>query len=800
MDTLRNDLRFALRALLRSPGFALAAIATLGLGIGATSLVFSLISGIMMRPFPYEQPGRLIGLLEMDRDGRSAAISYPNFLDYRAGMRSLSGMGAYSVQPITLSGALTPEQISGAAITHGLFELLGMRPVLGRTFLPEEDMPGGEPVVLIGHGLWQRVFSGSRDAIGRTLTVNGEPHTVVGVMPPDFRFPEISDVWRPLRADPALGRGDRYLSVIGRLAPSATMEQAAAEAEGIRARLEQEYPNFNRERRVQVGGLQELNVRGLRPVLMLLFAAVGFVLLIACANVASLLLSRAASRDREMAIRASLGAGRFRLVRQLLTESALLGMAGAVLGVLLSWWWLDLVLAAIPGPFPFWLRIAIDARVLVFTVLVALVTAFLFGLAPSLQASRTDLQSTLKVGRGTVGSVRKQRLRSVLIVGQLALAMVLLVTGLLMVRSYLSMQQVNPGFRIENVVAVDLTLLGPRYDDANTRAVFYDRLLQRVRAQPGIERAAAISAVPIYGANHTSSFTVEGRTASDPAAARHAHNTVVSPEYFETMDIPLLRGRSFRISDGAQSERVAIINQRLAELFFEGEDPVGRRVAWGTGGDPEWMTIVGVSSNINQRDVNQTVVEPEIHRPIAQSPERRMSLVVRTAGSPQTLLPVLRREVAALDRDIPLFNLVTMREVVRLAVSDTRLFGSMFAAFAVAALLLAAIGLYGVVAYSVAQRRQEIGVRIALGAQPRIVARMVLGHGIRLALLGVITGTAGALAMARAMGSLLYGVRPADPITFTIVPLLLAAVAVLASYIPTRRALHIDPMTALRQD
>jgi putative ABC transport system permease protein len=797
MDTLINDLRFALRTLTRSPGFALAAIATLSLGIGATSLVFSLVSGILLRPFPYTQPDRLVRLVESDRNGGSAALSYPNFADYRATMRTLSGLGAYSVETLTLSGALTPEQVSGAAISHDLFDVLGVQPLLGRGFRADEDAPGGARVVLIGHALWQRSFAGATDVLGRTLTVDGEPSTIVGVMTPGFRFPEIGDVWVPLRGDPAAGRGDRYLQAIGRLARGATFAQAASEADGVRARLAREYPANNRDRRVQVGELQELTVRVMQTVLYVMFAAVTFVLLIACANVANLLLARAAARDKEMAIRAALGAGRFRLIRQLLTESALLGLAGAGAGVLLAWWWLDLVLGAIPGPVPFWLKIAIDTRVLLFTLGTAIGTAVIFGLAPALHTARTDLQGTLKEGRGTIGSVRKQRVRNLLIVGQLALAMVLLVSGLLMVRSFLAMQQVNPGFRVANVVAVDLTLPGPRYEAPAVRAAFYDRLLQRINTLPAIEQVGAISALPIFGANRTSSFTVEGRTASDADAARQAHNTIVSPDYFRALNIPLVRGRSFRVSDGPQSERVAIVNQRLAQLFFGNDDPVGKRVAWGSGVGLEWMTIVGVSANINQRDINQAAVEPEIYRPLAQEPARRMSLVVHTAGGPETLLPVLRREVAALDPNIPLFNLMTMGEVVRQAVWDSKLFGSLFGAFAAVALLLAAIGLYGVIAFSVAQRRQEIGVRIALGAQPRDVAIMIVGQGFKLALLGVVLGVAGALVMARAMSGLLYGVAPADPFTFTFVPLLLAAVAMLASYIPARRALRIDPMTAL---
>ncbi|MEX2285255.1 MAG: ABC transporter permease [Gemmatimonadota bacterium] len=797
METVLGDLRFAARTLVRSPGFAIAAVATLGLGIGATTMVFSLVNAILLRPFPYAVPERLIQLTETDRSGQYESTSYPNFVDYRSGMNTLNGLGAYSNETLTLRGQGGAQRVEGSAISYNLFDILGIRPLIGRTFRADEDVPTAERVVLLGYGLWQNSFGGDRALVGGTLNVDGEPHVVIGVMPPDFSFPEQGQAWVPLRRDPTAERGLNYITAIGRLAPGAIVAQARTEAEAIRQRLSRDYTSGS-DRVVRVGGLQETSVSEIKPVLLILLAAVGFVLLIACANVANLLLSRAASRDKEIAIRTALGAGRARLVRQLLTESVLLGLLGGALGVLLSSWWMDLMLASIPTPLPAWLKINIDRTVLLFTLAVAFVTALLFGLAPALQSIRTDVQATLKEGRGITGSFRKNRLRSALVVAQLALAVVLLTGGLLMVKSFLAMRQVNPGFRIENVVAVDLALPGQRYDSEASRLVFYDRLLEKAAAIPGVQQVGAISAVPIGGANNTSNFTVEGRSPSDPEAARNAFHTIVTPGYFETMGIPLVRGRYFRSTDLAGSERVAIVNQRVVDLFFEGEDPVGKRIAWGAGEGLEWMTIVGVTANVNQADINQKAVHPEIHQPLAQSARRSMSLMLRASGTLDQLRPALQREVQSLDPNIPLFNVQTMKQVVTQAVWDSRLYSSLFGAFAAAALLLAAVGLYGVIAYSVSQRTPEIGVRIALGAEPSLVTRMIVWQGIRLSALGVGLGLLGAVAMGQAMQGLLYGVQPIDPLTFVAVPLLLTGVATLASWIPARRVLRVDPITALR--
>ncbi|HSL69217.1 MAG TPA: ABC transporter permease, partial [Longimicrobiales bacterium] len=499
MDALYRDLRLAVRTLMRSPGFALAAITTLGLGIGATTLVFSLVNGILMRPFPFEQPNRLVQVAEVGRDGADG-LSYPDFVDYRAGMRALSGLAAYANETFTVRGAALPERVEGARVSWNLFSIIGVEPILGRSFRLEEDRPNAERAALIGYGLWQRAFGGSPDVIGKVVRIEGDPHTVVGVMPPGFKFPRAAEAWLPFRRDPNTARGHRFLDAIGRLAPVATIARAQADAAAVEARLDREYSRRVGDWVAQVSNLQEVTVRATRPVLLIMFAAVGFVLLIACANVANLLLSRASSRDREFAIRTALGAGRWRLVRQLLTENALLGLGGGVLGILLAAWWLDLILATIPAAMPYWLRLEIDRSVLLFTLAISLATAFIFGLAPALQSARTDVQTTLKEGRGTTASRDKNRLRSALVVVQLTLAIVLLTGGLLMVRSFLAMRRVNPGFQVDNVAAVDLSLPGTRYEPVEARLAFYERLLERMSAISGIERVAGISNLPIGGA------------------------------------------------------------------------------------------------------------------------------------------------------------------------------------------------------------------------------------------------------------------------------------------------------------
>jgi putative ABC transport system permease protein len=651
LDAFIKDLRFAARTLTNNPGFAAAAVLTLAVGIGATALVFSLVNAILLRPFPYDHPDRLVEVTESDRNLQSAAAPYSNYIDYRDGMRTLSRLAAYTSETFTVRGAAAAERVESARISYNLFDVLGVRPVLGRSFVAAEDEPNAPRVVLLSYGLWQRAFGGRNDVLGQIARVEGEPHTVVGVMPPDFKFPDLAEAWLPLREDPVQSRGHRYLRLTGRLTPGATIVQAQAEATTVAARVSANYPRMNQDRVVRVQTLRDARVGQVRTVLMIMLAAVAFVLLIACGNVANLLLSRAAARDREMAIRTALGAGRSRLVRQLLTESVLLGAAGAGLGVLFASWWMDLILAAIPGNLPFWMRFEIDGRVLLFTTALALATAFLFGLAPALQSVRADVQSTLREGRVATGSRQKNRLRNSLVVGQIALAMVLLAGGLLMARSFLAMNRVNPGFTTENILAIDLNLPGSRYEDPIARNAFYQRLLERVSSIPGIERAGAVSLLPIGGSNTLSNFTVEGKPV--PERTDHAHHTIVTAGYFEAMDIPVALGRSFKATDNANSERVAIINRRLAEKYFGTENPLGRRINWGTSDDanepPIWMTIIGVSGNVNQRDVNQTVVEPEIYQPYAQSPERGMSLVVRTEGSMEALLPVVRREVRALD-------------------------------------------------------------------------------------------------------------------------------------------------------
>jgi putative ABC transport system permease protein len=795
MDRLLQDFRYALRTLARSPGFTAAAVVTLALGIGATTLVFSMVNGILIRPFPYEDPDRLVQLTEIDKNDQYFAISYPNFVDYRAGVSSVTALAGVNRATFTIRGETGPERIEGAAVSYNMFDVLGIRPVLGRTFRAEEDRPGGERVVLIGHGLWQRSFGGARDVVGRVVNVQGEPHVVIGVMPPDFKFPTVAEAWLPMRRDPTVERGHRYMQSIGRLKPGATVARVQQEAESVAKGIEAQHPRTVGDWRPLVSELQSFTTKDVKPVLYIMLAAVGFVLLIACANVANLLLARAATRDKEIAIRTALGASRTRLFSQLLTESAVLGLAGGGLGALFATWWMDLVLRVLPGAKPFWMRFEIDATVLLFTLALALTTAFVFGLAPALHTMRADLQTTLKEGRGSTGTRRKTRLRGTLVVAQLALAVTLLVGGLLMARSFLAMRNVDPGFRSDNITSFNLELPGSLYEVPQQRVQFYEQLRQRIAALPRVEGVGAVSNLPIGGREVTGNFSVQGRT--EPIEDQ-ASRLVISPGYFEAMSIPVLRGRAFDRRDNADAEPVAIINQRVAQFYFPNTDAIGKRISFGAGDDVLWRTIVGVVRNINQKNVGQKAMSSDIYLPMAQAPERFMSVVVRSPAPLESVVPLVRREVQALDPNIPLFSVKSMGRVLDENVADARLSSSLFAAFALAALLLAAVGLYGVIAFAVAQRTREIGVRIALGAHPAAVLRLIVGQGARFALAGIALGLLGALAMGRAMANLLFGVTPTDPLTFLIVPVLLCAVALLASYIPARRALRVDPMTALR--
>jgi putative ABC transport system permease protein len=803
VSTLLQDIRYALRTLAKTPGVTLIAVLTLGLGIGATATVFSCVNALFLRPFPYADPLALVAL-RSDNPARGwigSSVSYPNFADWREQAQSYTGMAAHSGQSFNMSGGDEPERLEGEAISWNMFGLLGVAPMLGRDFVPADDEPGAAPVVLLSAALWERRFGADSALVGRSISLNGRPYTVVGIMPPPHQFPDDAQLWVTLSRPRTERRGMNFLNVIGRLRDGVTAEAAHAELVGIAGRLAAQYPDDNRDWSASVVPLREDEVGEYKTVLALMMGAVGFVLLIACANVANLLLSRAAARHREMAIRAALGAGRLRIVRQLLTESVLLALGGAVLGIVIALWGVDLIVAAVPADRPFWMVFTIDQRVLAFTAAVALGTGLLFGLAPAWQVTRTDLHDSLKEGsRGAGTGGGRQRLRHTLVVAQVALSMILLVGAALMIRSFLRLQRVDPGFDRQNMLASTVVLSGQRYDSTRARAGFFEDLLSRLRALPGVTGAAASQAPPLSGSGSTSTFTVEGQTVQT-GEQPEGNWQAVTGGYLTLLGVPITRGRDLTDRDVRDSARVAVVNRTMAERFWPGDDPLGKRFRFGGAdeADSEWFTIVGVAGNVRHGRLGEPP-ENQFYIAYSQAAYRGMVVLLRTAGDPTALAPALRREVRAVDPQLPVFELETMNEMYRQSLWEQRLYGAMFGSFAAVALLLAAVGLYGVMAYMVTLRTHEIGVRMALGAQRRDMLRLVVRRGLTLAGLGVAIGLVGAFAVTGLLRGFLFGVTATDPLSFLGIPLILSLVALLASWVPARRATRVDPILALRYE
>ena len=806
METLWKDLRFGVRTLAKSPGFAAVAVLTLALGVGATTAIFSVVNALLLRPLPFKDLDRLVAVWEaVPAQGvERNEISEPNYLDWRAQSSSFEHLAVYSWWSVNVSGVETPERVQGFQVSPNFFDALGARAALGRTFLPEEEQPGKDRVVILSDGYWRSRFAADPAIVGKTLTLNGIGRTVVGVMPKGFDYPTGGEMWSPYRFDPAntSPRYAHFLLGVGRLRAGVTREQAEAELGGVAARLEQQYPETNAGRRVAVRPLLADTVRQYRPMLLLMLAAVGFVLLIACANVANLLLARAASRSREMAIRAALGAGRLRILRQLLTESLMLALAGGGLGVLLAVWGVDLIAALFPSDFvryiPGWGQIGVDRRALLFTLAVSLAAGVLFGLAPALRASRADLNDALKEG-GKAGGAERNRLRSLLVVAEVALSLVLLAGAGLMLRSFVRLLEVKPGFDPERVLVAELILPRARYREDAQAVEFYSRLREGVGGLPGVRSAALTSFIPLAGSNATTGFTVEGQPRPPHGQEPEANYRAVTPGYFSTMRIPLVGGRAFDEGDAAGAERVCVVNEALARKYFPGEDPLGRYVR-GEGGTPEAQLkrIVGVVGDV-RHNLDEDP-KPEIYFPEAQDASRSMVLVARADADPLSLAPAVRAQVQALDRDLPVYNVRTMDQVRAESIFRQRFSVVLLGIFAALALALASVGLYGVISYTVTQRTHEIGVRMALGAQGGDVLRMVVRQGMAHVAVGVGAGLAGSLLLTRVMAGLLYGVSATDPATFAGVSLLLAAVALAACLVPARRAAKVDPIKALRYE
>jgi putative ABC transport system permease protein len=816
MGTLAQDLRYGLRMLARSPGLTVTAALALALGIGANTAIFSVVDAVLLRPLPYDDPDRLVMVWNRypKMNLQRAAVSGPDFVERRDENHVFEQVAAFIDGNLNLTSAGEPERLRAVRASASLFPLLGVRPALGRTFLTEEDRPGSSQVAVVSHGLWTRRFGSDPRLVGRPLTLNGTPHTVVGILSAGDSFPDPSvDVWVPIaltaeQVDPSR-RGNEYIGMIARLKSGVTLEQAQADMDLITRRALSQAPQVAKDFFESNGWgaflspLREEVVGGARPALLALLGAVGCVLLIACANVSNLLLARATSRKREIAIRTALGAGRTRLVRQLLTESLLLAVLGGGLGLLLAVWGVDLLAALRPENLPRVEEIGLDLRVLTFTGLLSLAAGIVFGLAPALHASRPDLNESLKEGgRASSAGPGHSRLRGLLVVSQIALALVLLVGAGLMIRSFWLLQRVDPGFRPEGLLTMNISLSTSKYPKPEQRVAFFQQLRQRLAALPGVEAVAATSLLPLAGGTSTASFFAEGQRPGPGESSPLANVRLATPDYFRTMGIPLKRGREFTDQD-TRAPNVVVVDEGMVRRFWRGQDPIGRRLTFTeTPTEADWMTVVGIAGEVKHSGLDGHDYA-HIYGPHALTaflvPEG-MFVVVRTRSDPDGQVAAVRRAVAAMDPEQPIFAVRTMRAYVEDAVAQPRFRTALLALFAAVALVLAAVGIYGVMAYAVTQRTHEIGIRMALGAMQRDVLRMVVGQGLRLALGGVAVGVAGALALTRILSSLLFGVTATDPLTFLTVPLVLLAVSALACYLPARRATRVDPIVALRYE
>jgi putative ABC transport system permease protein len=814
MSELYADVRYALRSLARAPGFALVAILTLALGIGANSAIFSVLNGVVLRPLPYDSPGELVRVasrfptLGFDKFW----ISPPEYMELRERTRSFASFGAYRTGMSSVGGGDAPMRAVSAVATADLFETLGVPARLGRPFNAEEDLPGSDNVATISWELWQRAFGGDQGILDRTIIVNGNETRVTGVMPPGFDVADARvEIWVPARLDPAnrQNRGSHFLDVVARLNPNTTLEQARAELAVLLEGWAEANPDTHvpspDNHPIFLTGLQDDLIGGTRPALLLLFGAVGFVLLIACANVANLLLARAESRQKEIAVRAALGAGRGRLMRQFLTEGVVLSLLGGVLGLFIGYAGLRVLLATNPRGIPRSLGIGLDGNVLLFTLLVSVLTGLIFGLAPALHLTRRTVTQSLRdgTGRTTAGGAR-QRVRRLLVVSEVALAVVLVVGSSLMLRSFAELQKVDPGFDPDGLLSFQIFLPAASYPQPTDQVAFLDRLIDRLSALPGVTSAAAMSGLPPRRDVNANDTEFEGLAQTpDGPAFNTDYWQFVTRDYLATMDIPLRDGRLFTYADEGGAP-VVLINERLAEVFYPDMNPLGRRLRPPGDGVP-WLTIVGVVKDVKQGGLEQPTgteiyfLYPQVARAVGFAP-RTMNLVVRTSGDPDALASAVRSEVRSLDPQMPVADLASMNDVLHQAVAGPRFITVLLAVFAGVALALAAIGTYGVMAYSVAQRRQEIGIRMALGAQASAVLRMVLGQGVAVAALGLVLGIAGALALTRLMTALLFNVSATDPLAFVSAPLLLGLVALTACYIPAVRATRVDPARVLKQD
>ena len=794
MERLLQDLRYAIRTFVRQPLFTLTAILALALGIGANTAVFSVVSAVLLKPLPYPDPSRLIYAHDTYPAVTYASVSAAKYLALREGTRSLEALGAHAPASLTLTGDGDPEQVSGARVSADLFQALDVPALIGRPFSADEDVPNAEPVIVLSHGLWQRRFGSDRTVVNTVITVDGVPRRIAGVMPPGFAYPGRSEAWIPLALDPAVAPGGNFLRLVGRMRPGTPVEQVQQELSALSSAYNSLYGT---QRDVRVWPLHEILVQTNRRVLLVLQGAVAFVLLVACANVANLLLARSVTRARELAIRSALGAGRGRLVRQLLTESVLLSLAGAAVGVLLGSWLVRLFVALAPASFPMREGIGIDPYVLGFTLALATLTGLVFGLAPAIRGFRTAPRAAQQ-DMATRGSTGARGASRTLVVAEVALALVLVVGAGVMGKSLLKLQQEDPGFSPAGVMTFVLNLPEARYPDA-APVPLVARVLDHIRAVPGVRAAGAISHLPLAESGFNGPFSIEGREPFAAGTAPITEYRVVSPGYFTAMGVPIHRGRDFAAADSASNLPVVIINQAMADRYWPGEDPVGARVQLAADPGSVVREVVGVAGSVRSARLSMAP-DSEVYVPHEQYPVNGMGIVVRAGAAPESAMPAIRQRIAAADPDLPLVRVQTMDDIVEASTGGARLSSVLTAMFALVAALLAGLGIYSLIAYSVAQRTREIGIRMALGADRRAVARLVVGEGLGLAAIGLAAGQAGAMFLTQTIETLLYEVSPTDPAVLGATCAGVLALAALASLVPAVRALRVDPASALRAE
>ncbi|HKB64554.1 MAG TPA: ABC transporter permease [Pyrinomonadaceae bacterium] len=821
MNTLLQDLRYGARMLFKNPGITFVVILALALGIGANTAIFSVVDAVLLRPLPYPESDRLVFLNETSKAMDEISVSYPNFTDWRNQNHVFENIGVYNRSSYNLTGVGDAERIITGQVSADMFAALRAQPAIGRLFTNDEDKPGGTPVVLLSHPLWQRRFGGQPNILNQQLMLNNKSYTVIGIMPEGFQFPSRVEMWVPvgqLSGEASWQQRGNHPGLYGvaRLKPGVTFPQAKAEMDTIGANLEKQYQESNAGNGIGLHPLLEVFVGDVRRPLWVLFAAVAFVLLIACANIANLLLARAQSRQKEMAIRSAMGAGRWRIARQLLTESVLLALIGGTVGMLVAQWGIKLILYISPDALPRAKEIGLDWRVLAFTIGLSFVTGLLFGLVPALQAGVVDVHETLKeTGRGTSG---KHWLRSSLVVVEVATTLVLLVGAGLMIRSFYRLQKVNPGFSYDHLTSFTVALPRKKYAESEQREQFYSRLLENLRALPGVEATAAASGLPLGNNGWQTGFIVDGRPRPPRDQTPLMEACLVTPDYFKAMNIPVKSGRVFNSHDDRswiagkdlskldddEKQMAAlnsiVIDEEFARRHWPGEEAVGKRIAMGNEKDPRFLTVLGVVGRVKMEGLGTDSKRVQGYFPFAQTPSSGMTVILKAAGDPNQLIAAVRQQVKAIDPDQPIYSVRTMDDIRAESVAPERLNLTLLSIFAGIALVLAVVGIYGVMSYTVTQRTHEIGIRMAIGAQPRDVFRMVIGQGMMLALIGVVCGLIGAFGLTRLMASMLFGVEPTDPITFAAIAVLLTGIALVACYVPGRRATKVDPVVSLRYE